>query len=89
MVLQVEGLRCGYGDLEVIHDFSMRLDEDKISCIIGPNGSGKSTILKAIAGLIKPRGGRIMFDGRDVTRLEPWERGESHSCLKVELHFHS
>lgn len=72
-MLEVKDVVSGYGDLIIIHDFSMQLDEGKIVCIIGLNGSGKSTLLKTIAGIIKPTGGRILFDGEDITGLAPCE----------------
>ena len=70
-MLEVRAVTAGYGSLDVVHDFSMRLDEGEIACIVGPNGSGKSTILKTVVGIIKPRRGRIVLDGEDITGLEP------------------
>jgi ABC-type branched-subunit amino acid transport system ATPase component len=75
-MLEVRDVTAGYGSLDVVHDFSMRLDDGQIVCLIGPNGSGKSTILKTIVGIIKPRRGRILLDGEDITGLEP------HATLK-------
>lgn len=63
----------GYGDVTIIHEFSMRLEDREIACIIGLNGSGKSTLLKTIAGIIKPHGGRVLLDGEDITGLAPFE----------------
>jgi len=75
-MLEVRDVTAGYESSDVIHDFSMRLDDGQIVCLIGPNGSGKSTILKTIVGIIKPRRGRILLDGEDITGLEP------HATLK-------
>lgn len=65
---------AGYGKIEVLHGASVRAGEGEIVCIIGPNGSGKSTLLKSLFGLIVPRGGAVLYEGRDITRLEPEEK---------------
>jgi branched-chain amino acid transport system ATP-binding protein len=65
---------AGYGKIEVLHGASVRAGEGEIVCIIGPNGSGKSTLLKSLFGLIVPRGGTVLFDGRDITSLPPEEK---------------
>jgi ABC-type branched-subunit amino acid transport system ATPase component len=65
---------AGYGKIEVLHGASVRAMQGEIVCIIGPNGSGKSTLLKSLFGLIVPRQGTVLFDGRDVTRLTPEEK---------------
>ena len=59
----------------------MRLSDGEVACVIGPNGSGKSTILKAIMGIVKPTEGDIMFDGKDITGLEPHEVLRRGICL--------
>ncbi len=80
-MLQVRGVVSGYGDLKVIHDFSMELKKGEIACIIGPNGSGKSTLLKTIAGIIKPTQGRITFNEEDITGQEAHEILRKGICL--------
>ncbi|MFQ5710861.1 MAG: ABC transporter ATP-binding protein [Candidatus Geothermarchaeales archaeon] len=70
-LLRVENVSSGYGRIEVLHDVSMAIQEDKITCLIGPNGAGKSTLLKTVFGIIKPWTGRVFFRGDDVTGLEP------------------
>jgi len=80
-MLEIKGITSGYGDLKVIHDFSMFLDKGEIACIIGPNGSGKSTLLKTIVGIVKPKKGKIVFDGKDITGLEPHEVLRKGICL--------
>lgn len=80
-MLEVDGITAGYGELDVVHDFSMRLDDGEIACVVGPNGSGKSTILKTIVGIVKPRRGRVVLDGYDITGLEPHETLRKGVCL--------
>ena len=70
-VLEVDNIKAGYGDTEILHGVSCRVEEGEIVSIIGPNGAGKSTLMKAILGLLKPSEGRIIFNGRDITGRDP------------------
>ena len=81
MLLQVTDLSCGYGPALAVRDISFGVADGSLACILGANGAGKSTTLKAVSGLVRPAGGHIMFDGRDITRLSPSRRvglGISH-----------
>ena len=68
-LLEVEGLVAGYGRMEVLHGVDLRVRAGQSLCIIGPNGSGKSTVLNAICGLADASAGRVVVNGREVTRL--------------------
>ena len=70
-LLTVDTITSGYGDMEVLHEVSVELDTGEIVTIIGPNGAGKSTLMKTIFGLLKPTGGKILFDGKNITGLPP------------------
>ena len=61
----------GYGKLTVLNETSFRVARGAITTVIGPNGAGKSTVFKAVFGLLPVERGRIAFDGRDTTNLEP------------------
>jgi branched-chain amino acid transport system ATP-binding protein len=74
MLLEVEGLCVNYGHIEAIRDISFSVAAGEITTLIGANGAGKTTTLKTISGLRKVREGKIVFDGRDITRLPPYER---------------
>jgi branched-chain amino acid transport system ATP-binding protein len=81
MLLQVTDLSCGYGHVLAVRGISFQIAEGSLVCILGTNGAGKSTTLKAVSGLVHPVGGRIVFDGRDITRLPTSRRaglGISH-----------
>lgn len=67
ILLELQDVRSGYGELEVIKGVSTAIVEGDLVCIIGNNGAGKSTLLKTIFGLLDLRGGRILFNGEDVT----------------------
>jgi branched-chain amino acid transport system ATP-binding protein len=70
-LLVAESLTAGYGRLDILHGVSLTVHVNEIVGIIGPNGAGKSTAFKAIVGLLPPRGGRVLFNGEDVTGLRP------------------
>ena len=66
-MLTVDQLQAGYGRKQVVFDVDLRVDEGEILGVLGHNGSGKSTTIRTILGINKAFGGRITFDGRDVT----------------------
>jgi ABC-type branched-subunit amino acid transport system ATPase component len=70
-LLSARELVAGYGPMEILHGVSLEVRAGEIVGIIGPNGAGKSTAFKAIVGLVRPKGGRVLFDGRDITGLRP------------------
>lgn len=68
-MLSVEGLRAGYGKIEVLHGVSFEVKAGECVALIGANGSGKTTTLKAICGLVPARAGSITFEGQRIDRL--------------------
>jgi len=68
-VLKVEGLSCRYGKVTAVSDLSLEVHKGELVTLIGANGAGKTTTLKAISGLIAPAGGRLIFEGQDITRF--------------------
>jgi len=66
-LLEVSDVTAGYGDHEILRGLSLRVDAGELIAVIGPNGAGKSTLLKTLAGLVRPRGGRIALGGADIT----------------------
>ncbi|MET0605196.1 MAG: ABC transporter ATP-binding protein [Beijerinckiaceae bacterium] len=73
--LVADSLVAGYGAVDMIlKGASVRVGEGEIVSLIGPNGAGKSTLMKAVAGLLQPREGSILFKGADLTRAAPLER---------------
>lgn len=73
-MLRVEGLRAGYGHLDVLHDVSFEASPGAIVTVLGANGAGKTTLLRALTGLIRTRGGRVTFDGEQIERLPAEQR---------------
>ena len=70
-LLRVEGLRAGYGDLQILQGFDLEVMPGEIVAAVGPNGVGKTTLLNTISGLVRPRDGRILFDGQDIAGRRP------------------
>jgi ABC-type branched-subunit amino acid transport system ATPase component len=66
-LLEVRDLAAGYGDTDILRGLSLEVGDGELIAVIGPNGAGKSTLLKTLAGLVRPRAGRITLDGADVT----------------------
>jgi branched-chain amino acid transport system ATP-binding protein len=80
-VLEVGHIDVFYGDVQVIWDVSFRVKRGEIAALIGANGAGKSAILKTISGIVRPAKGRIVFNGREIQKAEPYclcETGLSH-----------
>ncbi len=72
--LEIEDLRAGYGKMEILHDFSLRIGKGQALCLIGPNGAGKSTVLHSIFGFTNIFSGSITVGGKNVTSLKPSEK---------------
>jgi branched-chain amino acid transport system ATP-binding protein len=70
-LLSINGLRSGYGKIEVLHDVALDIAQGQIVTLIGANGAGKTTLLKTISGLLRPGAGRITFDGESIARRPP------------------
>ena len=69
MLLQLESVNSYYGQIQALKDLSMIVHAGEIVALIGANGAGKTTLLNSVSGLIRPRKGRITFDGQDITSL--------------------
>jgi branched-chain amino acid transport system ATP-binding protein len=65
--IEFKGVTAGYKELMILNDLSLTIAAGKITLLIGPNGAGKSTVLKTLFGLLKPRQGKIICNGVDVT----------------------
>ena len=72
--LSINNLRAGYGKMEILHDFSLRIGKGQSLCLIGPNGAGKSTVLHSIFGFTNIFSGSIVIEGEDVTKLTPSQK---------------
>lgn len=73
-LLEARGLTKRFGGLVAIDSLDFRVEKGVILGIIGPNGAGKTTLFNLITGFIKPTGGKVIFNGKDITRLSPHRR---------------
>lgn len=69
--LEVSGVQAGYGDVRVLWDISLSVNKGEIACIVGSNGAGKTTLLNTISGIVKPTGGSIKLDGKELVGTQP------------------
>ncbi|MGD0819324.1 MAG: ABC transporter ATP-binding protein [Desulfomonilia bacterium] len=70
-LLDIKNINCYYGDVQVIYDVSMHIDEGEVISLIGANGAGKSTMLRTISGLMRVRSGEIIFENQPIHHLRP------------------
>ncbi|RPF28902.1 ABC transporter ATP-binding protein [Georgenia muralis] len=72
VVLELKGIEAGYGKAAlVLRGLSVEVPRGTVVCLVGPNGAGKSTVLKVASGLLKPRAGSIVLNGKDMTGSGP------------------
>lgn len=83
-MLEVRGIDVWYGDIQVVYDLSLEVAKGEIVALIGANGAGKSTTLKALSGLLPPRRGQVVYDGKDLAAVEPYRRIEHGIVLIPE-----
>lgn len=83
-LLRTENLELAYGQLPACREISLQVEAGEIVTLVGANGAGKSTTLRAIAGAIFPRTGRVLFDGIDITRLPSHQRAKLGIALVPE-----
>jgi len=70
-LLNVEGLEKRFGGITALTDYSVKIHRGELVGLIGPNGAGKTTVFNLLSGVLKPTGGRIYFNNRDITRQRP------------------
>ena len=70
-LLKITNLLVSYGGIDALAGISFDVEEGEIVTLIGANGAGKSTTLRTISGLVKAKAGRIVYDGRDITSMNP------------------
>ncbi|MCS6963399.1 MAG: ATP-binding cassette domain-containing protein, partial [Thermoflexus sp.] len=81
-VLEIEEVTAGYGmGPDILSRVSVRFEAGFVHCVIGPNGAGKSTLLRVIAGLLRPRSGRVLLEGKVISGLRPHQILAHGICL--------
>ncbi|OEZ59078.1 MULTISPECIES: ABC transporter ATP-binding protein [unclassified Duganella] len=78
-MLSISNLQASYGKVEVLHGISLDVPKGKLVTLIGSNGAGKTTTMRAISGMLKPKGGTVTLDGKDITGAD------SHKIARAGL----
>lgn len=81
--IEFDGVMAGYGELMILNQLGFKAARRKITLLLGPNGAGKSTVLKTLFGLLKPRQGRILLFGEDITGAAPKDLLVKHGIAFV------
>ena len=83
-MLELSGVRSGYGNLPVLFDVDLDLESGELITVLGANGAGKSTLLKTILGAVPARDGEIVFNGERITHMPAHRRVETGIALSPE-----
>jgi branched-chain amino acid transport system ATP-binding protein len=83
-ILKVRDIDAGYGEVQILWETSLTLEEGKLTALVGANGAGKTTLLRTVMGLSRPWKGSVWFDGEDVTHLSPHAKAERGLVLVPE-----
>jgi branched-chain amino acid transport system ATP-binding protein len=83
-ILRLEGVNTYYGMVHALKGISMEIGKGEIVALIGSNGAGKTTTMHTISGILKPKQGKIVYDGKDITQCSPSEIVKLGICLSPE-----
>jgi branched-chain amino acid transport system ATP-binding protein len=83
-MLQLQSIAGGYGTTTVLRDVSLTVPSGSVVALLGPNGAGKSTTMRMASGLLRPRRGRVVLEGTDVTQASPSRRARLGICHIME-----
>ena len=83
--IEAKNLKLSYGSKVIVPDVSLLIDKPEIISIIGPNGSGKSTLLKALSRILKPVGGSVVLNGKDIQKIPTKEVARKMAVLPQTL----
>lgn len=83
-MLKVESLSVFYDGAQALWDVSFNVEQKSMTAVLGSNGAGKSTVLNTVAGLLKPSSGNIIFEEKNISNYEPYERVEAGISLIPE-----
>ena len=83
-MLELHDLTVAYGQARALWNVSLQVRRGELLCVVGPNGAGKTTLVNTLAGILRPLSGRIVVEGRDITRLPPHRFCEAGIALVPE-----
>lgn len=84
-ILELEHASKHFGGLKAVEDVNLQIEEGSLHCLIGPNGAGKTTIFKLIMGIYPPTAGKVLFDGRDITKMPTYQRVREGISIKMQV----
>ena len=84
-MLEVHSIVKRFGGVTVLDELSLSLQAGSVNCIIGPNGCGKTTLFNVITGRLRPEGGRVVLEGRDITGLPAWRIAKLGMTRKFQI----
>lgn len=73
--VRTEGLQVNFDDFVALKPTTLEIQKNELFTLLGPSGCGKTTLLRCLAGFVRPSAGRVLFNGRDIGAVEPWDRG--------------
>jgi branched-chain amino acid transport system ATP-binding protein len=79
-MLTLDNITAGYGDTTVLRGVTIEVPAGEVVALLGPNGAGKTTLLRVASGLLRPRHGRVLLSGMDVTRRAPYQLARRGLC---------
>jgi len=79
-MLTLDSVTAGYGDTTVLRNVDFTVGDGEVVALLGPNGAGKTTLLRLATGFVKPRSGRVAFDGHYVTGAPPFRCSRRGVC---------
>ena len=84
MLLDIDNLHVSYGKIKAIKGISLQVSQGEIVALVGANGAGKTTLLKTISGILTPTEGSVSFEGKDLTKVKPFQRVVEGICQAPE-----
>jgi len=84
MLLNIDNLHVSYGKIKAIKGISLQVSQGEIVALVGANGAGKTTLLKTISGILTPAEGSVSFEGKDLTKVKPFQRVIEGICQAPE-----
>jgi branched-chain amino acid transport system ATP-binding protein len=82
--LEIRDLESGYGEVRILRGVDLDLEAGRLTSLVGANGAGKTTLLRTVMGAVRPWEGRVLLEGRDITRLAPHQKAELGLVLVPE-----
>lgn len=84
-ILVIENLSKNFGGINAVEQFNLTMKQGELHCLIGPNGAGKTTVFKMIMGILPPSAGKVILNGKDITKMSPMKRARNGISIKMQV----